>query len=85
MNASCTDTVGSFTCQCNVGFTGSGVTCIGTTLYLSILKYLFIINFVYLFIYCVNFLVKHLVFSDIQGVLIYFYIVENLHVPNLTV
>ena len=26
-NAICTDTFGSFSCQCNQGFTGDGVTC----------------------------------------------------------
>ena len=27
VNASCTDNEGSFTCQCNDGFTGNGMTC----------------------------------------------------------
>ena len=26
-NAACTNTLGSFTCACNAGFTGDGVTC----------------------------------------------------------
>ena len=26
-NAQCTDTEGSFTCSCNAGYTGDGVTC----------------------------------------------------------
>ena len=28
-NALCTDTIGSFTCACNAGFSGNGVTCQG--------------------------------------------------------
>ena len=28
-NATCTNTDGSFTCACNVGYTGNGVTCAG--------------------------------------------------------
>ena len=28
-NAACTNTVGSFTCACNVGYTGPGTTCTG--------------------------------------------------------
>ena len=28
-NATCMDSVGSFECSCNSGFTGSGVTCLG--------------------------------------------------------
>ena len=27
VNAQCTDTVGSYTCACNVGFSGDGETC----------------------------------------------------------
>ena len=29
-NAQCTNTVGSFTCSCNPGYTGDGVTCMST-------------------------------------------------------
>ena len=29
LNASCTDTVGSFDCACEEGFTGDGFTCVG--------------------------------------------------------
>ena len=28
-NATCNDTIGSYTCTCNTGFTGDGVTCTG--------------------------------------------------------
>ena len=28
-NAACTNTAGSFTCACNVGYTGAGTTCTG--------------------------------------------------------
>ena len=28
-NANCTDTMGSFMCQCRAGFTGDGTTCRG--------------------------------------------------------
>ena len=30
-NATCTDTTGSFSCECGVGFTGNGTYCRGTT------------------------------------------------------
>ncbi len=29
-NATCTNTDGSFTCACNTGYSGNGVTCTGT-------------------------------------------------------
>ena len=29
VKATCTNTVGSFTCQCNVGFEGNGTHCVG--------------------------------------------------------
>ena len=29
-NATCTDTLGSYTCECNEGFYGDGVSCTGT-------------------------------------------------------
>ena len=29
VNAFCTDTVGSYTCTCNTGYTGDGFTCTG--------------------------------------------------------
>ena len=29
-NATCTNTDGSFTCACNTGYTGNGVTCTGS-------------------------------------------------------
>ena len=28
-NAACTNTIGSFTCACNAGYSGDGVTCTG--------------------------------------------------------
>ena len=28
--ATCVNTIGSFTCGCNVGYTGNGITCVGT-------------------------------------------------------
>ena len=31
-NATCTDTVGSFECSCEEGFTGDGVNCTGKSL-----------------------------------------------------
>ena len=31
-NAACTNTAGSFTCACNVGYTGPGTTCTGMSL-----------------------------------------------------
>ena len=32
-NAQCTDTVGSYTCSCNPGYTGDGVNCTSKMLY----------------------------------------------------
>ena len=29
-NANCTDTIGSFSCMCDVGYSGDGVSCGGT-------------------------------------------------------
>ena len=37
LNASCTNTLGSFTCACNPGYSGDGVTCNGRFLNLLIL------------------------------------------------
>ena len=31
--ATCTNTIGSFTCACNTGFSGNGVTCLGLSVY----------------------------------------------------
>ena len=38
-NASCSDTDGSYTCGCNTGFTGDGVTCAGSLLCLLIFDF----------------------------------------------
>ena len=35
-NAACTNTDGSFTCSCNAGYSGNGVTCTGRQKMLSI-------------------------------------------------
>ena len=43
-NATCTNKVGSFTCACNSGFTGSGATCSGELL---CLKYFFFFSFLF--------------------------------------
>ena len=29
INAACTNTVGSYVCECNIGYAGNGSTCIG--------------------------------------------------------
>ena len=36
-NAACTDTEGSFTCTCNPGYTGDGITCTSESTYLTII------------------------------------------------
>ena len=36
VNALCTDTVGSFTCDCLDGFVGNGITCAGTSSFTSV-------------------------------------------------
>ena len=36
-NAVCNNTVGSFTCSCNAGYSGNGVTCTGTFFSCSLL------------------------------------------------
>ena len=35
-NATCTDGNGSYTCECNIGYTGDGFSCNGTFLLISI-------------------------------------------------
>jgi hypothetical protein len=37
-NADCTNTVGSFTCTCRAGYSGSGISCTGMLLKLKQLK-----------------------------------------------
>ena len=32
-NAECTNTPGSFTCACNTGFTGNGISCLGNEIH----------------------------------------------------
>ena len=32
LNASCYDTVGSYSCECNIGFSGNGTSCAGNNL-----------------------------------------------------
>ena len=34
-NALCTNTLGSFTCACNAGYTGDGLTCYGRCLHID--------------------------------------------------
>ena len=34
LNAACTDTIGNFTCTCNIGYSGNGVSCGNNTFYL---------------------------------------------------
>ena len=35
-NATCADTLGSYTCTCNAGFTGDGVTCQSKSIHNSV-------------------------------------------------
>jgi len=40
-NATCTNTIGSFTCSCNSGYYGSGTTCNGNNFFLSFFSFSF--------------------------------------------
>ena len=45
MNATCSNTIGSFSCSCNSGYSGNGFACSG------MIFLLFIYLFIYLFIF----------------------------------
>jgi len=39
--ATCTNTIGSFTCACKTGYSGNGVTCTGTFFFYHFLLFIF--------------------------------------------
>ena len=46
-NAECDNTIGSFTCTCNDGYTGDGVSCDGMKNYIIKQKLIELINYMY--------------------------------------
>jgi len=64
-NANCTDTVGSYTCECKDGYTGDGVTCTSMYFHCSYTQLASVYKFIYnmfsliyghlFYIYCYGF------------------------------
>ena len=42
VNAKCTNTIGSFNCECNTGYSGDGFNCAGISFFVSHLSILFV-------------------------------------------
>ena len=45
-NADCTNTIGSFTCKCNAGFNGDGITCTGILYLYKFLNIIICLNMI---------------------------------------